>query len=134
MATVRVEFDIEADAESVWKVIGDWASGPVRMAPGFVTESHEAENGDRMVTFASGALARERFIARDEDRRRIVFSVVGEAMKPTHDNASMQILPLDTGACRFVWIHDVLPDAFGEPMLATMQAAVPVIQEALRAR
>ncbi|MFJ4654028.1 SRPBCC family protein [Nocardia sp. NPDC088792] len=134
MATVRVEFDIEADAESVWKVISDWASGPVRMAPGFVTESHEAENGDRVVTFASGAIARERFIALDEDRRRVVFSVIGEAVQPTHDNASMQILPLEADRCRFVWIHDVLPDAFGEPMLATMQAATPVIQQALRAR
>ncbi|MFI1919128.1 SRPBCC family protein [Nocardia sp. NPDC020380] len=134
MATVRVEFDIEADAESVWKVISDWASAPVRMAPGFVTESVEAENGDRVVTFASGAVARERFIALDEDRRRVVFSVVGEALKPTHDNASMQILPREAGGCTFVWIHDVLPDAFGEPMLATMQAATPVIQQALRTR
>jgi hypothetical protein len=32
------------------------------------------------------------------------------------------------GRCRFVWSRDVLPDALADPLLAAMEAAVPLIK------
>jgi hypothetical protein len=127
MASIRTEIEIDVDADEVWRVIGDWADGPVNMARGHVVSSH-ADGGVRVVTFASGTVARERLIARDETARRIVYSLIGDTAHPEHDNAVMQIVPDGAGRCRFVWSRDVLPDALAGPLLAAMQAAVPLIK------
>jgi hypothetical protein len=108
MASVRTEITIEAGADDVWEVIRDFDKGPVRMAPGHVVDS-VTEDGVRVVTFANGSVARERFIAVDDEQRRIVFSIIGGTVVPEHDNASMQVLEDGDGRSRFVWIHDVLP-------------------------
>ena len=71
MPSIHVEALIDAAPDKVWEVVGDWENGPVRMAPGFVVSS--VVDGDaRVVTFANGAVARERFVTRDEGRRRLV--------------------------------------------------------------
>jgi hypothetical protein len=110
MAFIRTEIEIDVGADRVWGVIGDWADGPVNMARGHVVSSH-ADGGVRVVTFASGTVARERLIARDETARRIVYSLIGDTVHPEHDNAVMQVVPDGAGRCRFIWSRDVLPDA-----------------------
>jgi hypothetical protein len=105
MASIRTEFLIETDAEQVWKVVGDWENGPVDMARGHVTSSR-ADGPIRVVTFADGLIARERLVARDDDARRIVYSVIGDTVRPEHDNAVMQIIDEGPGRCRFVWYRD----------------------------
>src|SRR5438874_7600374 len=74
-------------ADEVLRVIGDCVAGPVNMAPGSVVSSY-VDGGARVVTFASGAVARERLIARDEAARRIVYSLIGDTVRPEHDNAA----------------------------------------------
>ena len=49
MASIRSEFVVEVDAATVWRVIGDWADGPVGMARDYVVSSH-AEGTARVVT------------------------------------------------------------------------------------
>ncbi|WP_433684176.1 SRPBCC family protein [Nocardia sp. CA-119907] len=119
MGSVEKEIIIEAPAEDVWAIIGDFAAGPIRMAPGFVTDSTLDGPDVRIVTFDNGTVLHERFIALDESQRRIVFSIVGGSVTPAHDNSSMQVFPHADGS-RFVWIHDTLPhelaDAFGVSM------------------
>lgn len=129
MASIRIQFEIEADAAQVWRVIGDWANGPVLMAPGHVVSSHAAGN-DRVVTFADGFVARERLVARDVEARRIVYSLIGESA-PEHDNAVMHIFPDGAGRCRFIWSRDVLPDEAEDPLRTAMQVAVPIIKRTL---
>ncbi|MDH6193863.1 hypothetical protein M2272_000484 [Mycobacterium frederiksbergense] len=130
MASIHVEFDIEADGALVWQVIGDWAQGPVRMAPGFVVSS-EAQGDVRVVTFADGFVARERLVSRDEQARRIAYSLIGDTARPEHDNAVMHVLGDDAQRCRFVWSRDVLPDEAAGPLHAAMQQAAPIIKSAL---
>jgi Polyketide cyclase / dehydrase and lipid transport len=130
MASIQVEFDIEADSARVWQVIGDWADGPVQMAPGFVVSS-EAHGGVRVVTFADGFIARERLVSRDEPARRIAYSLIGDTARPEHDNAVMQVLTDGPQRCRFVWSRDVLPDDAAGPLRAAMQQAAPIIKGAL---
>lgn len=129
MATVQKEIIIDADPAAVWTIIGDFADGPVQMAPGFVTDSRLDEPDVRVVTFADGTVARERLITLDEGTRRLVFSVIGGTMQPTHDNASMQVVPHGDGRSRFVWIHDVQPDDLTIPMGAAMDHGLSIIKQ-----
>lgn len=136
MATVRTEISIDADPDAVWAVIGDFADGPTRMAPGLVLDSRLVDtDGDarvRLVTFAGGASVRERLVGLDPDQRRIAYSVIGGTARPEHDNASMQVLTDGAGRSRFVWIRDVLPDELAEPMLAAMREGTGHIERTLR--
>lgn len=81
MASVMEEVIIEAPADEIWRAIRDFDAGPVRMAPGFVVDSR-LEGDVRVVGFADGSVARERFIAIDEDARRIVHSIIGGNLHP----------------------------------------------------
>jgi hypothetical protein len=127
MASIRTEIEIDVDADRVWGVIGDWADGPVNMATGHVVSAH-ADGGERVVTFASGTVARERLVTRDETARRIVYSLIGDTVCPEHDNAVMQVVADGARRCRFVWSRDVLPDTLAGPLLAAMEAAIPLIK------
>ncbi|WKG06325.1 SRPBCC family protein [Mycolicibacterium sp. HK-90] len=129
MAWIQIELDIEADISPVWQVIGDWADGPARMAPGFVVSS-VAEPDVRVVTFADGFVARERLVSRDEPSRRIAYSLTGDSA-PAHDNAVMQVVADGSRRCRFLWTRDVLPDDAAGPLRAAMQEAAPIIKRAL---
>ncbi|WP_433560415.1 SRPBCC family protein [Nocardia sp. CA-151230] len=129
MASVHKEIIIDADPGAVWSIIGDFTDGPVRMAPGFVTESRLEEPDVRVVTFADGTVARERLIAFDDELRRLVFSIIGDTMAPTHDNASMQVFPHEDGRTRFVWIHDVQPAELTIPMGAVMDHGLSLLKQ-----
>jgi hypothetical protein len=133
MASIRTEFIVEADAARVWKSVGDWQNGPADMAPGHVA-SCRTEGPVRVVTFADGRIARERLVTRDDEARRIVYSVIGDTVRPDHDNAVMQVVAEIEGRCRFVWSRDVLPDKLAEPFLASMREAGLVIKRTLEDR
>jgi Polyketide cyclase / dehydrase and lipid transport len=133
MASVHTEFMIEADAARVWKTVGNWENGPADMARGHVVSSR-AEGQVRVVTFADGRVARERLITRDDEGHRIVYSVIGDTVRPDHDNAVMQIVADGVGRCRFVWSRDVLPDELAEPLLAAMRDAGAVIKRTFEDR
>ena len=130
MASIRTEFVIDVDAARVWQVVGDWADGPLGMARGLVV-SASAEGALRVVTFANGMIARERLVTRDDDARRIVYSMVGDTVRPGQDNAAMQIVPDGVDRCRFIWTRDVLPDELAEPLRAAMQEASVFIKRTL---
>jgi hypothetical protein len=128
MGTVQKEIIIDADPADVWAIIGDFTNGPVRMVPGLVIDRRLDEPDVRVVTFADGTVARGRLIALDEETRRLVFSVIGDTMRPTHDNASMQVVPHGDGRSRFAWIHDVRPDELTVPMGAVMDHGLSIFK------
>jgi hypothetical protein len=130
MASIQIQFEVDVAADRVWQVIGDWANGPVAMARGHVVSS-QADRDVRVVNFATGTIARERLVARDEAARRIVYSLMGDSVRPDHDNAVMQVLPDGAGRCRFVWTRDVLPDELAEPLRVAMEQAAPIIKRTL---
>ncbi|NMM88216.1 MxaD family protein [Rhodococcus sp. SRB_17] len=134
MASVQKEIIIDADPADVWVVIGDFTDGPVRMAPGFVTDSRLDEPDVRIATFADGTVVRERIIALDDQTRRLAYSVIGGTMAPTHDNASMQVFPHGDGRSRFVWIHDVQPDNLAIPMGAAMEHGLSIFKQMMESR
>ena len=67
-----------------------------------------SSRGARVVTFANGMVARELIVDVDAERRRVAWAVVGGRL--SHHNASAQVFADASGATRFVWIADFLPD------------------------
>ncbi|TCC23600.1 SRPBCC family protein [Kribbella speibonae] len=130
MASITQEIVIESSAEDVWEVIGDFAAGPSRMAPGFVTGT-QVEADCRVVAFADGTVVRERRVSVDHSTRRIVYAVVDGNVRPDHDNASMQVVADGERRCRLVWIRDVLPDELAAPMTEAMTYGLGVIKRTL---
>lgn len=120
MASAYVEIELGVGADLAWQVIGDFAHGPVRMAPDFVQESR-ADGDVREVRFVDGAVLIERSIARDDERRRLVYGLVGGAVEVEHDNAVMQVLDDGPDRCRLVWTRDVLPHELAERLQTAME-------------
>ena len=133
MASISREVVIESSAATVWEVIGDFAGGPSRMAPGFVVDTR-VEDDCRVVTFADGTVARERRVGVDHDTRRIVYAVVGGSVVPDHDNASMRVEADGERRCRLVWVRDVLPDELAAPMAEAMSRGIEVVRATLDQR
>ncbi|MFC5231101.1 SRPBCC family protein [Pseudonocardia zijingensis] len=129
MALLRTEFPIAATPADAWAVIRDFAAGPLRMAPGFVVGC-EADGDVRVVTFADGVVAHERFVALDDRERRITYAVVGGSVRPDQDTAEMRVVPAD-GGCRLIWTHDVRPDELGPAFQAAMDRGAKVIKRTL---
>jgi len=128
MGSVKKELIVEAPVEDLWAIIRDFAQGPIRMAPGFVTDCTLNAPDLRVATFVNGTVLHERFIALDEQQHRFVYSIVGGSVTPTHNNSSMQVLPHENGS-RFVWIHDVLPDELADTFGPSMEHGLQVFKQ-----
>ena len=108
MASIRKEILIEARPEAVWDAVRDVGAVHERLAPGFVVDTR-LEDGARIVTFASGLVARELIVDVDDAARKLVWAVVGSP-RLTHHNASMQVFADGERRSRVVWIAVVLPN------------------------
>lgn len=128
MASITREIVIDASPEAVWDAVRDWGALDERLAPGFVTDCH-LDGGDRIVTFFNGSVVRERLIARDDDRRRLVWSIVDGPY--THHNGAAQVLDAQAGRARFVWTSDLLPDPLAEPTGQMMDRGLAAIAATL---
>jgi carbon monoxide dehydrogenase subunit G len=129
MASIRREVLIDASPDAVWAALSDWGALHERLVPGFVVDA-KLDGGDRIVTFANGAVVRERLIDSDERERRLVWSIVDGPY--THHNGAAQAIPEGDGT-RFVWTADLLPDALAEPTAAAMEQGVGVVKATLEA-
>ena len=129
MASIRLEMALRADPEQVWDAVRDVGAIHTRLAPDFVKDV-KLEGDARVVTFASGMVAKELIVDVDDTARRLVWSVVEG--RPTHHNGSIQIFPEDDG-CRLVWIADILPHELKDPIGAMMQHGMDAMKKKLEA-
>jgi hypothetical protein len=131
MASVRQEIPIAAPPAAVWDALRDWGALHTRLVPGFVTAT-ELDGDDRVVTFFDGTVARERLIDRDDERRRLAWTVVDGAL--THHNASAHVREgQEAGTSVLVWTADFLPHAFAPRMRELIAAGGRAMQRALSA-
>jgi len=128
MASIIKDVLIEAPAADVWDAVADFGAVHTRFAPGFVTHV-ELIPGARMVTFGSGAVAKELFLGIDPDKRRLAYSVQSERM--AHHSASFQVLDEGGGKSRLVWTADVLPDEVAPFVSGMMQQGLEVAKKTL---
>src|SRR5262245_4676647 len=127
MASIHKETRIDARPEDVWSALRDVGALHTRLVPGFVVDTR-LEDGARIVTFGNGMVARELIVALDDERRRLVWSVVGGRF--SHHNASAQVFSHD-GGTRFVWIADLLPDEIAGDIRKLMEQGLSVLKKTM---
>jgi carbon monoxide dehydrogenase subunit G len=128
MASIIREIVIDAPVADVWDAVADFGAVHRRFAPGFVTDV-TLEPGARIVTFGDGTVVRELFLGRDDQRRRLAYSVRAERF--THHSASFQVDDVGGGKSRLTWTADVLPDEVAPFLSERMDAGLAVAKDVL---
>ena len=119
---------IDASAERAWDALRDWGALHVRLVPGFATDA-QLDGEDRIVTFFNGSVLRERMVDRDDEARRLVWSIADPPY--THHNASAQVFADGADRSRFVWIADFLPNELASRAASLIDQALSVIKRTL---
>jgi hypothetical protein len=128
MASIHKDIPIDADADHVWAAVRDFGAVHRRLAPGFVLDAR-LDGDARIVTFASGTVARELLVDCDDAQRRLVYAVISERLK--HYNASVQVFADGDARSRLVWIVDLLPNEIAPYIASQMELAVLAMTKAL---
>ena len=127
MASIHKEVVVDASPEAVWDAVRDIGAIHERLARGFVLDTR-LEGDSRLVTFNGGLVARERIVDVDDNSRRLAYSVIEG--RPTHHNASIQVLP-EAGRSRIVWIADVLPNEIAGVIGGMMEKGCAAMKQTL---
>jgi hypothetical protein len=127
MASIRKEIVIASDVDTVWEAVRSFGALD-QMATGFVTDCR-LEGTDRLVTFFTGTVLRERLITIDDTRRRLVWSIVDGPYQ--HHNGSVELFEHAGGGTRFEWTSDLLPDALEAVTAGMMDQGLAAIHAAL---
>jgi carbon monoxide dehydrogenase subunit G len=128
MATNRRDHRLNVPAAKVWEAVRDFGQVHIRVAPGFLTDL-QLDNGDRVITFFNGLVARERLVTIDDAAMRLVYTVVEG--RPTHYNGSIQVIADGQDRCRLIWTIDLLPDELAPIVGGMMDHAAPIMRKAL---
>jgi carbon monoxide dehydrogenase subunit G len=124
MASIRKEIHIDAPVDRVWSALRDVGALHTRLVPGFVTDTR-MEGNARVVTFGNGKTAREDIVNVDEQRRRVIWAIVGQQFH--HYQGTATVEPGDPGS-RFIWTVDLLPDELAPNVEAMMTAGLAVLK------
>lgn len=130
MATLRKEIAIANAAPPVWQALRDFRQVHTRVAPGFLTDLR-MDNGDRVLTFFNGMVARERLVTLDDENCRLVYAVIGG--QASHYNAAVQVFPDGEGGSRLVWKIDLLPNELAPAIEGLMDQATGIMKKTLEA-
>ena len=129
MASIRKEIVINARPEKIWDAVRDVGAIHTRLAPGFVVDTR-LEEGARVVTFGNGLVARELIVDRDDEARRLAWSVVGSP-RLTHHNASLQVIENGHSGSRVVWVADLLPNEAEPAIRGMIEQGMAVMKKTL---
>jgi len=128
MASIHKEIEIQRDSASVWDAIRDVGAIHKRLVPGFVVDCR-LDGDSRIVTFANGQVLRELIVDVDDQARRHAWSARGEPL--VHHNASVQVFPTGSKACKVVWIADVMPHAIAPAIGEMIQQGLNTMKQTL---
>jgi hypothetical protein len=127
MTSICKDIPIDASAVEVWDAVRDFGALHTRLVPGFVADT-KLEGDARIVTFASGVVARELLVDCDDARQRLAYAIIGERVK--HYNGSVEVAPDGDTHCRVRWIVDVLPQEIAAYISSQMDLGVAAMQKA----
>ena len=128
MASIRKDIAVDAPADHVWAALRDIGGVHTRLAQDFVVDTR-LEGDSRLVTFANGAVVRERIVDVDDGSRRLAYSAV--EWRATHHHASFQVFAEGAERSRIVWIADLLPDDLADLVDAMMEQGSAAIKRTL---
>jgi uncharacterized protein YndB with AHSA1/START domain len=129
VASIRTETIIDAPIEAVWDALRDWDAPHERLVRGFVVDTR-LDGADRLVSFFNGVTVREVLVDRDDDARRLAWSIVGGPYE--HHNGVAQVFA-EGDRTRFVWVSDLLPDDLADNTRAMMEQGTAAVKETLEA-
>jgi Polyketide cyclase / dehydrase and lipid transport len=95
MASIHQDIQLGVTPDEAWAAVRDFGAVHERVASGFVIDARR-EGNDRVVTFHTGATARERLVTIDDERRRLVYSVVESQLGFAHHQASVEVVDART--------------------------------------
>jgi hypothetical protein len=127
MTSITRETLISTSIEQAWAMIRGFG-GVQRLVPGFLVDCY-LDGDARVVTFASGRVARELLVDIDDTARRPVYAEPEEPFITR--SASIQVFPEGEKRCRMVWIIDVLPNEFADLMASNMEKASAIMKRTL---
>jgi hypothetical protein len=128
-ATIRIETPVAASVSDVWAAVRDVGAVSTRLAPGFVVDTR-LEGAVRTVTFANGAVVREKIVSIDDAIHRLGYSVIDGL--PAFHFASIEVVPNRRG-CKLIWTADVLPDSVEGKIRVLMVEGLVVMKKTLEA-
>jgi hypothetical protein len=128
MASIHKEIAIAAPAAVVWAAIRDVGAVHTQLAQNFVVGT-QLDGDSRLVTFANGAVVRERIVDIDDARRRLAYAAVD--WKATHHHATFQVFADGDARSRVVWVADLLPHDLAGLVESMMQQGSAAIKETL---
>ena len=128
MACIHREVLIAVDPARAWDALRDWGALHERLAPGFIRDVR-LDGEDRIVTFDTGAVLREVLVDRDEERRRLAWTIVDGPY--THHHGVAEVHDAGHGRTRFVWITDLLPEELAAPTAQSMDRGLAAIRATL---
>ncbi len=126
MTSISKDISIDAPAVEVWDAVRDFGALHTRLVPGFVLDT-KLDGEARIVTFASGLVARELFVDCDDTRQRLAYAIISERVK--HYNGSVEVIPDGETRCRVAWIIDVLPHEIAPYISSQMDLGVSAMQK-----
>jgi hypothetical protein len=129
MASIQKDIPIDATAADVWDAVRDFGALHTRLVPDFVTDT-KLDGDARIVTFASGNVARELLVGCDDERRRLAYAIAANE-RVKHYSASVQVLADGATRSRMIWIVDVLPNEIAPFISAQMDQGALAVQRKL---
>jgi hypothetical protein len=132
MASIRKDILIDSPAADVWAAVADTGAVHQRLARGFVTDT-QVDGDTRIVTFVTGAVARELLVDIDEQMCRVAYAVVDSPLGLRHHHATMEVVEDGARQCRLVWIADLAPDSAAPTVEGMMAQGALAMQHSLAA-
>jgi len=128
MASIHKDIPINAPADEVWDAVRDFGALHTRLVPGFVLDT-KLDGEARIVSFASGTVARELFVDCDDTRKRLVYAIHSERLK--QHSASVLVVADGDARCRVLWTADLLPHEIAPYISSQMDKGAAAMQKAL---
>ena len=121
MAEVREEAELGASADEVWKVVGDFV-GLIEAMGAPVESEGEGIGQLRKISMGPEPVV-ERLEERDEQAKRIVYSIVSGPLPLADYRSTMQLEPAGEGRTKLTWTGTFEPGAG-----ATEEVAVSTVK------
>jgi hypothetical protein len=126
MASIQKDIPLDATPADVWDAVRDFGALHTRLVPGFVTDT-KLDGDARIVTFASGNVARELLVGCDDARMRLAYAIAANE-RVQHYAGTVQVLADGATRSRMIWSVDVLPNEIAPFISAQMDLGVLAIQ------
>jgi len=129
VGTVRRHLFIDADADTVWGLVG----APERLHEWFPTTSTRMEGNKRWITLASGITFEEDIVTLDHDLRRFQYRIVNNPIITSH-LGTVDVIPDGDHRCVVIYSTDMEPEVLALPIGGAAGVGLAALKERFEGR